>query len=240
LVPMISQMSLYQADPLYFFGNDVMFIETKRYKLSFMQRALKRAFDIVAASLGILVLLIPLLVIARRLKKESPEEPILYSGERVGKGQKTFRCWKFRTMESNSDHVLEKYLSENPEEKAYWDRYLKLPDDPRVTTSTTKFIRKTSIDELPQLWNVLVGDMSIVGPRPILPKEIELYGSPIKDYASVKPGITGLWQVSGRSETSFNRRIVWDRWYIRNWSYWGDLVIIIKTVLVVLNGRGAA
>ena len=239
LVPMISQMSLYQADPLYFFGHDVMFIETKRYKLSLLSRFTKRTMDIVGASLGLLILGIPLLIIAALLKKESPNEPIFYTGRRVGMKCEKFNCWKFRSMASNSDHLLETYLAENPEAKEYWDRFLKLPDDPRVPTKITKFIRKTSIDELPQLWNVLKGDMSIVGPRPILEKEIELYGEPIKYYKSLRPGITGLWQVSGRSETSFARRVVWDRWYVRNWSLWGDIVIIIKTVLVVCNRKGA-
>jgi len=216
-----------------------MFIETKRYKLSFFSRFLKRTMDIIGASAGLLILGIPMLIIAALLKKECPNEPVLYGGYRVGMGRSTFRCWKFRTMESNSDHLLDTYLADNPEAKAYWDRFLKLPEDPRVRTKTTRFIRKKSIDELPQLWNVLKGEMSIVGPRPILPDEIEIYGEPIKYYESMHPGITGLWQVSGRSETSFNRRIVWDRWYVRNWSLWGDIVIIIKTILIVLNSKGA-
>ena len=239
LVPMISQMSLYQTDPLYFFGHDVMFIETKQYKLTLIERFIKRSIDIIGAIIGLFLLSVPMLFIALRLKTESPDEKVLYAGVRAGKDLKPFKCWKFRTMKSNSDHLLEAYLAENPDEKAYWDRYLKLKEDPRVVTKTTKFIRKTSIDELPQLWNVLKGEMAIVGPRPILPNEIDLYGEPIKYYKSMRPGITGLWQVSGRSETSFKRRIMWDRWYVRNWSLWGDIVIIIKTVLVVLYGKGA-
>ncbi len=239
LVPMISQISLHQAQPLYFFGNDVMLLETKTRKLSLHQRMIQRSVDIIGAVCGLLVFFIPMIVIMLRLKIENPNEPVFYGGRRVGRNGKTFRCWKFRTMESNSDHLLTKYLQDNPEEQAYWDKYFKLPNDPRVKTKTTRFIRKTSMDELPQLWNVLISDMSIVGPRPILSNEIEAYGASIKDYTMLKPGITGLWQVSGRSETTFERRVIWDSWYIRNWSFWGDMVIIIKTIMVVLNRKGA-
>ncbi len=239
LVPMISQISLHQAKPLYFFGNDVMLLETKRNKLSLFQKTLQRCVDIIGSSLGLAIFCIPILIITILLKLENRDEPVFYGGRRVGQNGETFKCWKFRTMESNSDHLLTKYLEENPEEQAYWDKYFKLRHDPRVKTKTTKFIRKTSIDELPQLWNVFINEMSIVGPRPILPNEIEAYGPSIKDYTMLKPGITGLWQVSGRSETTFDRRVIWDSWYIRNWSFWGDMVIIIKTVMVVINRKGA-
>ncbi len=240
LVPMISQISLYQAQPLYFFGNDVMLLETKTTKLSVFQKLIQRCVDIFGSTIGLIIFFIPMLIITILLKLENKNEPVFYGGHRVGKNGKTFRCWKFRTMESNSDHLLEKYLEENPDEKAYWEKYFKLENDPRVKTKTTRFIRKTSIDELPQLWNVFVSDMSIVGPRPILPSEMDAYGPSIKDYTMLKPGITGLWQVSGRSETTFERRVIWDSWYIRNWSFWGDMVIIIKTIMVVLNRKGAS
>ncbi|MFK7839554.1 MAG: exopolysaccharide biosynthesis polyprenyl glycosylphosphotransferase [Bdellovibrionales bacterium] len=239
LVPMISQMSLYQKDPLYFFGHDVMFIETKRYKLTIWEKAIKRGVDILGASVGLLILGLPMALIAWKLRQESPDEDVLYCGDRVGQHLKTFKCLKFRTMESNSQYLLDAHLAANPEDKAYWDRFLKLPNDPRVRTKMTKFIRQKSLDELPQLWNVLKGEMSLVGPRPILTSEIGLYGDPIKYYETMRPGLTGLWQVSGRSETSFMRRVVWDRWYVRNWSFWGDIVIIIKTIFVVLCGKGA-
>jgi undecaprenyl-phosphate galactose phosphotransferase len=137
-------------------------------------------------------------------------------------------------MEPDSDHLLEEYLNANPDMREAWETYHKLPDDPRIKTRTARFIRKSSIDEIPQLWNVLKGDMSLVGPRPILPSEETEYGNNIDAYIKVKPGITGLWQVSGRNSVSFQRRIYWDNWYVRNWSLWGDIVIILKTIPVVI------
>jgi undecaprenyl-phosphate galactose phosphotransferase len=143
-------------------------------------------------------------------------------------------------MEPDSDHLLYELLESDPEIKKDWDKYMKLKvDDPRVTTKTAKLIRKLSIDELPQLWNVFNGDMSLVGPRPILEREKNLLGDSYKNYIKTRPGITGLWQVSGRNDTSFQRRIYMDNWYIRNWSIWGDIVILIKTLKVVFKGSGS-
>jgi lipopolysaccharide/colanic/teichoic acid biosynthesis glycosyltransferase len=142
-------------------------------------------------------------------------------------------------MEPDSDQLLEKLLAEDPAAREEWERYRKLKNDPRVTTRTARLIRKASIDELPQLWNVLVGDMSLVGPRPILENEVAYFGESLNEYLQVRPGITGLWQVSGRNETSFERRVYWDSWYVRNWSIWGDIVILLKTLSVVVTGRGA-
>lgn len=140
-------------------------------------------------------------------------------------------------MEPDSDHLLYAYLNAHPAAKASWDQYRKLPDDPRVKTRTAHFIRRFSIDELPQLWNVLIGDMSLVGPRPILEDEKSYFGNTLKEYLSVRPGLTGLWQVSGRNAASFMRRVYWDSWYVRNWSLWNDIVILIKTPLVLFNNK---
>ena len=141
-------------------------------------------------------------------------------------------------MVKNADMILEEYLNTHEDEKKEWQKNFKLKNDPRVT-KIGKIIRKTSIDELPQLWNVLIGDMSLVGPRPLLPNEVERYSSYIEDYKLVLPGLTGVWQVSGRSDTTFEERVIMDSWYIHNWSVWIDIVYLLKTVLVVMKSKGA-
>jgi undecaprenyl-phosphate galactose phosphotransferase len=195
----------------------------------------------IAVSATALLFLSPLFVaVILLLKLEGQGGMPFYGGRRMGYQGRMFRCWKFQSMEPNSEHLLEAYLEAHPQARADWEKYRKLSNDPRVTTRTARFIRKASIDELPQLWNVLVGDMSLVGPRPILEDEKEYFGDTLQDYMSVRPGLTGLWQVSGRNATSFMRRVYWDNWYIRNWSLWGDIVILIKTPLVLLNRKGAS
>ncbi len=240
VVPPTSRMSLFDMEPHYFFGYDIMLLHAKKPILSPSGRFIKRAMDISIASIA-LILLSPVFIgTAIMLKIEGQGGSIFYGGKRIGKNGKKFRCWKFRSMEPNSDYLLDELFKNNPQAKADWDKYRKLKvDDPRVTTKTAKFIRKASIDELPQIWNVLIGDMSLVGPRPILEEEIELFGDSISHYMQLRPGITGLWQVSGRNDTSFQRRVYWDSWYARNWSVWGDIVIIIKTLKVVAGGSGA-
>lgn len=235
IIPTIARMSLYEMEPRYFFGNDVMLLHSKNGIFSPFGEFSKRALDIIASSTALMLLAPVFLVIAACLKLEKQGGSLFYGGKRLGRNGKTFKCWKFRSMAPNSDHLLHDLLERDPEARAYWDVYLKLPNDPRVTTRTARIIRKASLDEIPQLWNVLIGDMSLVGPRPILENEIELYGSNINEYIRVRPGITGLWQVSGRSSVSFQRRIYWDSWYVRNWSLWSDIVIILKTIPVVIS-----
>jgi len=172
------------------------------------------------------------------LKLEGQSGSIFYGGKRIGKDGRLFRCWKFQTMEPKAQHLLQELLDRDPVAREKWEKFRKLDSDPRVTTRTARFIRKASIDELPQLWNVLIGDMSLVGPRPALSDETHYFGDRLSDYLSVQPGITGLWQVSGRNDTSFKRRVYWDSWYVRNWSFWGDVVILIKTPFVLLLQRG--
>ena len=234
VVPSISRISIYEMEPRYFFGFDVMLLQTRTSLSHPLSRFGKRFIDI-ASSLGGLLVFSPLfLMIIIAMKAEGHEGSIFYGGERLGQDGKLFKCWKFRTMSPNSDYLLHDYLNKNPEAKAHWEKYLKLPKDPRVKTRTAHLLRKSSLDEIPQLWNVFRGNMSLVGPRPILPNEVDLYGETIKEYVQVKPGITGLWQVSGRNAASFQRRIYWDGWYVRNWSFWGDIVIILKTIPAVI------
>ncbi|PZP55832.1 MAG: hypothetical protein DI586_05570 [Micavibrio aeruginosavorus] len=234
VVPTISRMSVYEMEPRYFFGYDVMLLQARTSLSHPVSQLGKRSIDFVCSAIGLIAFSPLILMIAISLKLEGNKDSIFYAGERVGQNGKLFKCWKFRTMSPNCDHLLHEYLNKNPEAKKHWEKYLKLPNDPRVTSRTRRILRKSSLDEVPQLWNVLTGTMSLVGPRPILPNEIELYGATINDYTKVKPGITGLWQVSGRNSMSFQRRIYWDSWYVRNWSLWGDIVIILRTIPAVL------
>ncbi len=232
-------MHLFEMEPRYFFGYDVMLLHSKNSIVSPLSRLLKRSLDVTATLLA-LICLIPIAIgVALGLKLEGQSGTIFYGGYRVGRNGKRFKCWKFRSMEPNTDHLIDELFTKDPEALTYWQKNNKIKNDPRVTTRTARFIRKMSIDELPQLWNVFIGDMSLVGPRPLLENELPQYGESIKNYYEARPGITGLWQVSGRSDATFERRIYWDSWYVRNWSFWGDIVIIFKTVKVVLFGSGA-
>lgn len=191
-------------------------------------------------SLFMFPFLIPImLVIAYKVKRDNPNEKILFKQKRLGKHGKPFSCYKFQTMYENGDALLEAYLKEHPEEIRYYDTYHKYKNDPRVT-KVGHFLRRTSLDELPQIFNVFRGDMSFIGPRPYMLDEKEAIGEEIETILSVKPGITGLWQVSGRSDVDFRSRVDLDVWYIRNWNLWMDLVILIKTIKTVLVREGAS
>jgi len=190
-------------------------------------------------SLIIFPFLIPvMLYIAYKIKRDNPDEKILFKQKRMGKNGKPFSCYKFQTMYENSDEMLQEYLKKHPEEVDYYDTYHKYKNDPRIT-KVGHFLRRTSLDELPQIFNVFRGDMSFIGPRPYMLNEKEKIGENIETILSVRPGITGLWQVSGRSDVDFYSRIELDVWYIRNWNLWMDLVILIKTIKTVLLKDGA-
>lgn len=185
------------------------------------------------------IFIIPIILILTVLIRWDSKGPAFYNAERIGKHGKTFKCYKFRSMYQNSDAILKKYLAEHPEAQKEWDTYAKLRDyDPRVTRFGS-FMRKTSLDELPQLWNVIKGDMSLVGPRPYLPRERLDIGSALGIISLTTPGITGYWQVSGRNNISFAGRVDMDTWYVQNWSVWVDLIYLVKTFKVVFCGRGA-
>jgi undecaprenyl-phosphate galactose phosphotransferase len=163
---------------------------------------------------------------------------VIFKHRRIGRGGQTFECLKFRTMIPNADQVLRTLLERDPELKAEWVRDHKLRNDPRITR-LGRFLRRTSLDELPQLWNVLRGDMSLVGPRPVVREELLRYGRNVGIYLAAKPGITGLWQVTGRNDTDYRRRVVLDTYYVRNQNLLLDLYILFKTTGVVLGGTGA-
>jgi Undecaprenyl-phosphate galactose phosphotransferase WbaP len=164
--------------------------------------------------------------------------PVFYRQTRIGRYGRRFNIYKFRTMVNNADQLLQRYLEQSPELEAEWLATQKLKKDPRVTRMGS-ILRKTSLDELPQLWNILIGDMSFIGPRPIVDAEIEKYGNCFELYKQVRPGLTGLWQVSGRNDISYTRRVELDEYYILNRSASLDVQILVKTVSVVIGGRGA-
>ena len=197
----------------------------------------KRAIDVLLCLLT-MPLLLPLgLALALAIRLDSPG-PVFYRQERLGQHGQPLRIFKFRTMQANADALLEALLEQNPALRLEWQRDHKLKHDPRITRMG-RFLRKTSLDELPQLINVINGGMSLVGPRPIVAAEIGKYGHVYEGYCRVKPGITGLWQVTGRNNTSYAQRVAYDHYYISNWSVWMDIWILGKTVPVVLTGYGA-
>lgn len=212
-------------------------VEIKQTLLFPWARRTKHALDILL-TLGGGLLISPLLIaIVILIKLESPG-PVFYGHRRVGAAGKHFRCWKFRTMYTNAEQLLDQFLQGNPHLRAEWEQTFKLRNDPRVTR-VGRLLRKTSLDELPQLWNVLLGQMSLVGPRPIVDAEIPKYGDVYNLYLRIRPGISGFWQVSGRSNTSYAERVKLDAYYVHNWSVWLDLVILVRTMGSVLRGRGA-
>jgi len=191
---------------------------------------------------GIAVLLfiglLPLFMLIAILIKLTSRGPIFFRQERLGKDGRLIRVWKFRSMYVDAAVRLQKILETNPAAAAEWERDFKLKDDPRVTP-LGRFLRRTSIDELPQLFNVFAGEMAVIGPRPIVREEVSYYGDSYKVFSSVLPGITGLWQVSGRSDTGYERRVELDTYYVLNWSPWMDIWIMLRTVWAVISMNGA-
>ena len=225
-------MSLHMKD----FGGILGFSSTNHLTRGYSLLG-KRLIDL-GLIIIMLPLLLPLMVIIALLVKLTSKGPVFYGHKRVGKNHKTLKCWKFRTMCVDSEEKLKQILATDPVRAAEWERDRKFVDDPRVT-KFGKFLRKTSLDELPQLFNILAGQMSFVGPRPVTEGELEKYGDYADYVLSVKPGLSGMWQISGRSDTGYEERITLDTYYIQNWSIWLDIWIIIKTVWVVLKGKGA-
>lgn len=220
-----------------FFDAKIMVLHIRNNLASPWNQMLKRIFDIVATICGGILISPILLIIAIWVYHDSPG-PVIFKHRRVGKDGKEFNCYKFRSMCVNSKEVLEHLLATDPAAKAEWDKEFKLKDDPRITKSGA-FLRKTSLDELPQLWNVLKGEMSLVGPRPIVRSEMARYGKYIKEYMMVRPGITGIWQTSGRNDIDYPERVQMDNWYVHNWSVWLDLVLLWRTIGVVAACNGA-
>ena len=239
IVPPTKRLHLHGMDPHFFFGNDFMLLHRKERIQSPFSRIVKRSMDICVSGICLIILGLVTLAVWIGKRIEGAKTPIFYGGKRVGLNGEEFSCWKFCTMHQNADKILEDLMKKDEAIRKEWFEFKKLKNDPRVDSRISKLLRKTSLDELPQIWNVFVGDMSVVGPRPILPDQRRDYGDFLPYYESVRPGITGLWQVSGRNETTFDQRVYWDSWYIKNWSLWHDIVILFKTVGVLATGRGA-
>jgi exopolysaccharide production protein ExoY len=224
--------------PLLMAGLDVdLRVEVR--SVSLFEEVLKRIFDVISIVVILALFWWVMLIVIICIKYSSPG-PLVFGHRRVGRGGKTFKCYKFRSMVSNSQEVLADLLANDPVARMEWGRDFKLKNDPRIT-KIGKFIRKTSLDELPQLWNVLVGDMSIVGPRPVVRKELALhYGMEGRRfYLSVRPGLTGLWQVSGRNDMDYEERVALDKQYVQTWNVFSDFMIVMRTVGVMFAKRGA-
>lgn len=220
-----------------FFDAKIMVLQIRNNLASPWNQMLKRLYDIVLSFIGIILLLPFFLILWVLIKIDSPG-PCIYKRWVIGKNRHKFGFYKFRTMCINSDEVLRDLLNSNQEAREEFNKYYKLKDDPRITR-LGKFLRKTSLDELPQLFNVLFGQMSLIGPRPITENEVPRYGNYIYDYFEVRPGISGLWQVSGRSNVDYQERVQMDTWYVHNWSVWLDMVLLWRTVAVVVKHKGA-
>jgi exopolysaccharide production protein ExoY len=195
--------------------------------------AAKRAVDLVLA-LTLIVLAAPVMALVAALIWLGMGGPVIFGHKRVGFQGRNFACYKFRTMACNAGELLERHLAANPDAAREWAATHKLANDPRVTR-LGHVLRKSSLDELPQLFNVLRGDMSLIGPRPIVAEEVARYGRHIHAYLAARPGITGMWQTSGRSSVSYLARVARDRYYARRWSLWLDLVLLVKTIPAVLK-----
>jgi Undecaprenyl-phosphate galactose phosphotransferase WbaP len=212
-------------------------VETRKNELSSFDLVLKNVLDLTLSFLGLVIFFPFLALIALVIKLDSPGS-VFYLQDRIGIGNRKFKMIKFRTMVPDGDKILQDYLNANPAKKTGWVQKQKLEFDPRITRSG-KWLRKFSIDEIPQLLNVLKGDISLVGARPIMENQRHLYGDKFNVYLHSKPGLTGLWQVSGRNHTTFQERVHYDVYYVHNWSIWLDLYILLRTVWVVLSRDGA-
>jgi exopolysaccharide production protein ExoY len=198
---------------------------------------LKRAFDVVFALL-LIVLFSPVFVVLIILMLLSSDGRIIYGHKRVGLNRREFTCYKFTTMVPNGDEVLQRHFKAFPEAEKEWEETRKLRNDPRVTPIGA-VLRKLSLDELPQLVNILLGEMSIVGPRPVTRQELAMYGANSRYYLQTRPGLTGAWQISGRSNISYGQRVAMDTDYVRNWSFLIDFAIVLRTLPAVLLAKGS-
>jgi Undecaprenyl-phosphate galactose phosphotransferase WbaP len=236
IIPPLRGLPLYGMEMTHFFSHEVLMLSMRNNLARPGPRFVKRLFDLVASVL-LLLMLAPVFAIFSWKIRQSDGDAI-FGHVRVGRHGRQFRCLKFRTMVPNADQVLAELLEGDPQARADWERDFKLKRDPRITPIGA-FLRATSLDELPQLWNVVKGEMSLVGPRPIIEEELERYGDHVGYYLEAPPGMTGLWQISGRNDTGYDDRVALDCWYVRNWSLWYDLVILVKTVGVVFARKGA-
>lgn len=236
VIPAMRGVPLYGTDMSHFFSHEVALLRVRNNLRRWPARLTKRLADLFIAALLLVVLSPLMLVIAIALKLEGGR--VLFSHQRIGKNGRIFKCYKFRSMVPNAELMLQNLLHDDSQLRSEWQKERKLKIDPRISRLGS-FLRATSLDELPQLINVLKSEMSLVGPRPIVSDELEKYGLEKSYYLMVRPGMTGLWQVSGRNDLDYDTRVYLDAWYVKNWSLWYDLAILVKTVKVVFGRRGA-
>ena len=236
VIPAMRGIPLFGLETSHFQSHEVLMIHLQNNLDRPVFRGVKRLFDLIAASVALLLLSPVMLTLAALVKRDGG--PAFFGHTRIGQNGQPFKCYKFRSMVVNSQEVLAELLANSTEARAEWERDFKLKDDPRVSRIGC-ILRKSSLDELPQLWNVIKGDMSLVGPRPVIQAELERYGEDVSYYLEAKPGVTGLWQVSGRNDVDYDTRVYLDAWYVKNWSLWTDISILFKTVGVVLGRDGA-
>ncbi len=237
-VPDLAGIAVLGTRLQHFFHEQSLAIEVRNSLQNRANRIIKRLFDLFAGSVLVLLLLPVLALIALLIKIES-RGPVLFRQTRIGRGGRAFSIFKFRTMRIDSEERLKELLESDPEARTEWESFFKLRNDPRITR-VGRFLRRTSLDELPQLFNVLAGQMSLVGPRPVTEEELQEYYRENRDmYELVRPGLTGLWQTSGRNSLPYTERVKLDIWYVKNWNLWLDVVMLLKTVGVVLKGDGA-
>lgn len=236
VIPSLRGLPLFGTELSHFFSHEVLLLTLRNNLARRGYRFIKRFFDLTVASVMVIALSPVFITLATLIRKSGGSA--IYGHTRVGMKGQPFKCLKFRSMRMDADKVLADLLAADPDARAEWEKDFKLKNDPRVTP-VGDFLRRTSLDELPQLFNVLKGEMSLVGPRPVVSAEIERYGESAAYYMQVRPGITGLWQVSGRNDTTYAERVSLDSWYVKNWSLWYDIAILFKTVDVVIRRKGA-
>jgi UDP-galactose-lipid carrier transferase len=236
VIPAMRGVPLFGLETTQFFSHEVLMIDVRNQLARPVLRLCKRLFDWLGAAI-LLTLLSPVFAfVAFKVSRDGGSA--IFGHERIGRGGQKFMCFKFRSMVMNAQEVLEELLEKDPVARAEWERDFKLKCDPRISP-IGHFLRRTSLDELPQLWNVLRGEMSLVGPRPVVKAELERYGDDVVYYLMARPGMTGLWQVSGRNDVDYDTRVYFDAWYVKNWSLWTDIAILFKTITVVAANKGA-
>lgn len=236
VVPAMRGVPLFGTDISYFFSHEVAMLKLRNNLRYWPARWLKRLFDLVAALILLVLGALPFLFIALRIRRDGG--PAIFAHKRVGQSGRVFPCFKFRTMQTDAEERLRELLATDPAARIEWEREFKLRNDPRITP-VGQFLRRTSLDELPQLFNVIRGEMSLVGPRPVIRTELARYGDDVDYFLMVRPGMTGLWQVSGRNDVDYDTRVYLDTWYVKNWSLWYDIAILFKTIRVVFKREGA-
>ncbi len=236
VIPAMRGVPLFGTEISYFFSHEVALLKLRNNLRYWPARLFKRAIDLTLALVLLILLALPLVYIAWLIRRDGGAA--IFAHRRVGQSGREFPCFKFRTMSVDSEQQLRTLLASDPAVREEWEREFKLRNDPRVTR-VGQYLRRTSLDELPQLLNVIRGEMSLVGPRPVIQAELMRYGDDVDYFLMVRPGMTGLWQVSGRNDLDYETRVYLDTWYVKNWSMWYDIAILFSTIKVVMQGKGS-